>query len=400
MAAKFGRASGGAANNNGGSDILDIKKREFLAGAASIGAVATRAAAQDAASAGRSASQFLSHFAGPIRIGDGEQPVNSGIQPSSVDWSYRPRRINKAIELWEDGQPIYYGLSGLGVGVDPYTQGVRMARSYLDAINVEMEHGALDFMQLREFMRGLADGGPTRSGHRTPSVFVETCIIGLDEAYMRANSWVLQQLLDCGIHGIHMCHARDTKAIQVATQMGMRYPFDRPGIPKLPLRGLRGSSAFYAAQIWGVDIFKYNHLADLWPFNPKGELIFGVKIEDTFADLDAAQTIALPGIAMAEWGPGDHSYWLYGLSVMGEGAPPIDDITTLATLPEMAAAGRNVRDLCAKNNVKFLNISPSSDPGNPFYVNNQIKEGVMVFESNDEPTAIVGREFSKRKMPV
>ena len=47
---------------------------------------------------------------------------------------------------------------GPGPGVDPYAQGVRMARTYMDAINVEMEHGALDFMQLREFMRGLVDG--------------------------------------------------------------------------------------------------------------------------------------------------------------------------------------------------------------------------------------------------
>ncbi len=34
-------------------------------------------------------------------------------------------------------------------------------------------------------------------------------------------------------------------------QMGCRYPFKRPGI-NLPMRGLRGSAAGYAAQIWGV----------------------------------------------------------------------------------------------------------------------------------------------------
>ena len=64
--------------------------------------------------------------------------VNAHVQPSSVDRNYKPRRINKAIELWEDGQPIYYGFSGMGPGVDPYAQGVKMARTYLDAINVEM----------------------------------------------------------------------------------------------------------------------------------------------------------------------------------------------------------------------------------------------------------------------
>src|ERR1700722_18814533 len=210
--------------------MMDIKKRDFLLAAGAIG-LATAALAQTG-------------------------PVSSNRQPSTVDLNYRPRRINKAIELWEDGQPIYYNGAGLGPGVDPYAQGIKMARTWMDAINVEMEHNALDFMQLREFMRGLVDGGPTRSGHRTPAVFVETCIIALDEPYMRDNSWVIEQLLDCGVHGIHMCHARDTKAVQVATQMCMRYPFDRPGIAKLPMRGLRGSSAGYAAQCWGVDVFK------------------------------------------------------------------------------------------------------------------------------------------------
>ena len=292
---------------------MDMKKRDFLSLAAGVGAVAGMAAATGKAEAQGRRGPNLS---GPIDVNQ-RGMVSQNVQPSTVDWNYKPRRINKAIELWEDGQPIYYNGSGLGPGVDPYAQGVKMARTWYDAINVEMEHGALDFSQLREFMRGLVDGGPTRSGHRTPAVFVEIGIIGLDEAYARANSWVLSQLLDCGVHGIHQCHARDTKAVATTMQMGCRYPFQRPGI-NLPMRGLRGSAAGYAAQIWGVPLFKYNHVADLWPLNPKGELIYGVKIEDTFADQQVEGTLALPGLSMAEWGPGDHSYWLYGLDVMPE----------------------------------------------------------------------------------
>ena len=368
---------------------MDIKKRDFLGLAAGIGA-AGLAAASEAQAQGRRASP-----AGrPIPTGD-RGLANSNVQPSTVDWNYKPRRINKAIELWEDGQPIYYGFWGVGPGVDPYAQGVRMAKTYLDAINVEMEHGALDFSALREFMRGLVDGGPTASGHRTPAVFVETCIIGLDEAYMRANSWVIQQLLDCGVHGIHMCHARDTKAVQVATQMACRYPFPRPGI-NLPMRGLRGSAAGYASQIWGVPLFKYNHVADLWPLNPKGELIYGVKIEDTFADQQVEGTLALPGLSMAEWGPGDHSYWLYGLDVMpedaGQRAPNIID------MPEMVKVRQKVLDLCKKNNVKFLNAA-NTDKNSSDYIIKQIQDGAMVLECGED-SAIQGREFTKRKMPV
>ena len=67
---------------------------------------------------------------------------------------------------------------------------------------------------------------------------------------------------------------------------------------------------------------------------------------------------------------------------------------------ELAKLGENVRALCKKHNVRFLHISPSNDPANPFFVNKQIDDGVMVFESNDEPSSITGREHSKRKMPV
>jgi 4-hydroxy-2-oxoheptanedioate aldolase len=365
---------------------MTINRRELLAAgvALGVGTAATGMSGQEAGGEGR-------RRGGPSAMA----PVNTNTQPSSVDLNYKPRRINKAIELWEDGQPIYYGGSGMGPGVDPYAQGVRMARTYMDAINCEMEHGALDFVGLREFMRGLVDGGPTRSGHRTPAVFVETGIIALDAAYMRANTWVIEQLLDCGVHGIHMCHARDADAVQVATQMAMRYPFDYPGVPKLPMRGLRGSSASFAAGIWGVNGNKYCHVADLYPLNPKGEMIFGVKIEDTFADMDVDKTLALPGISMAEWGPGDHSYWLYGLSIMPEdGSRPAD----LETRPEMVKVRQAVLDACKKNKVMFLNAG-NTNPNSSAYTIKQIQDGAMVLEA-PEAAAIIGREYTKRKMPV
>ena len=163
---------------------MDMKKRDFLGLAAGVGALA--AASGVAEAQGRRPSP-----AGrPVAVGD-RALANSNVQPSTVDWNYKPRRINKAIELWEDGQPIYYNGSGLGPGVDPYAQGVKMARTWYDAINVEMEHGAVDFSQLREFMRGLVEAGPTRTGHKTPAVIVTLPIAGTTDA-LRANAWMIQ----------------------------------------------------------------------------------------------------------------------------------------------------------------------------------------------------------------
>ena len=143
---------------------MDIKKRDFLAASisAGIGLSAPVATAQVAPAVNRDRAPGP----GPVRVGDGGEPVNSGVQPSSVDLNYKPRRINKAIELWEDGQPIYYDSSGMGPGVDPYAQGVQMARTYMDAINVEMEHGALDF---RAAARVHARPGGRRPDPQRPS---------------------------------------------------------------------------------------------------------------------------------------------------------------------------------------------------------------------------------------
>ena len=67
--------------------------------------------------------------------------------------------MNRAIELLEDGQAIYY-TGGRG----GYEEGVRSAGTAHDYINFEMEHGALDFGALRAFMRGLVDGGRRAAG--------------------------------------------------------------------------------------------------------------------------------------------------------------------------------------------------------------------------------------------
>ncbi|MBV9550809.1 MAG: hypothetical protein JO256_14155 [Alphaproteobacteria bacterium] len=386
---------------------MDMKKREFLtAGLGVVGGLATAGTvlAQNAPPAGRGGAAAPAGRGAPAPAagrgaaagGRGAAPVSTGVQPSTVDWNYKPRRLNKVIELWEDNQPIYYTGAGLGPGVDPYAQGIKMNKTYADAVTVDFEHGAMDFTQLREFMRGIKDGGPTRSGHATPCVFVTSGIIGLDEAYARANSWVMTQFLDAGVHGVHICHARSPAAIASLAQEGCRYPFLDYPTPRLARRGLRGSSAGFAAQIWGMSGAEYCAKADLWPLNPNGELIFGVKVEDTFADENVDSTIGVQGVAFAEYGPGDHSYWLYGLAGMqgggGRGATPPQPGVAEAR-PEMARVRQAVLDACKRHNVKFLQ---GDNAGN---IVAMIQQGAMVNEA-PESAAIVGREFTKRKMPV
>ena len=53
-------------------------------------------------------------------------------------------------------------------------------------------------------------------------------------------------------------------------------------------------------------------IADPWPMNPDGEFLFGLKIENPRADANVETSVRVPGIAFAEWGPGDHGFYLMG----------------------------------------------------------------------------------------
>ena len=86
-------------------------------------------------------------------------------------------------------------------------------------------------------MRGLVDGGPTRSGHRTPAVIVTLPMDGTDEHAVRANAWMIKQTLAAGVHGLLLCHAETPAAVKAFVDAA-RYPFHvgRQGAGRRPAR--------------------------------------------------------------------------------------------------------------------------------------------------------------------
>ena len=89
-------------------------------------------------------------------------------------------RINKAMELLEQDQPVYYMGPHSG-HVLTYEQGLADAQTWADYINVGMEHGSFDMTGLDNYLKGLVDGGPTKSGHKTPAIIVELPVEGTSE---------------------------------------------------------------------------------------------------------------------------------------------------------------------------------------------------------------------------
>ncbi len=73
------------------------------------------------------------------------------------------KRINRAIELLDQGQPIYVTYAHGG-----YEEGKKMAQTWADYLNYDMEHDPYDVSKLADFMQGLADGGPPRAAIAHP----------------------------------------------------------------------------------------------------------------------------------------------------------------------------------------------------------------------------------------
>jgi 4-hydroxy-2-oxoheptanedioate aldolase len=296
------------------------------------------------------------------------------------DPNYKPKRQNKAIELLEDGQPIY---NASAQGGDGYDAGLKLSHTYNDFIIYEMEHGAFDVASLRQFMLGLVKGGPTKSGHRTPAVIVTLPILGYDEVSIRANYWMIHQVLATGVHGIQLCHARSPEAVKLFVA-ACRYPFERPNIAKNDLEeGMRGSgSESFAAKIWGISGHEYMQAADPWPLNPKGELLLSVKIEDKYALANTEKVAAAPGIAFAEWGPGDMGL---SLGFLENHDPPYP--------PAMAAARARVMAALKANHVGFLETVRMND------IERLFQEGTNVTHGTSEELTNKGRKLTNRQMP-
>ena len=287
--------------------------------------------------------------------------------------SYEPTRVSKAVELLEQDQPIYHTqVNGGG-----YDEGKRLAQTWADYITYNMEHSPFNVADLRAFMQGLVDGGPTKSGHRTPAVIAVLPLGGINETVMWANYWMVEQVLGSGVHGVLLAHARSPEVVKVLVQAA-RYPHapEAEGIGE----GLRGNGGQgFAARIWGVTQQEYQRLADPWPLNPDGDLLIGLKIEDRHALENAEASTAVPGVGFAEWGPGDMRMSF--------------DVRR-ARMPQVLVDARS-RVLAATRGagIAFLHQVNAEN------IEAMIEEGVRIGSNAGAEVADQGRRHTKRQMP-
>jgi 4-hydroxy-2-oxoheptanedioate aldolase len=204
---------------------------------------------------------------------------------------------------------------------------------------------------------------------------------GSSEQVVRANAWMVRQALAAGVHGLLLCHAETAAAVK-AFVAAARYPFHKAGVGEGLDEGRRGAGGQApAAAIWGLSPEAYLDCADVWPLNPAGELILGLKIENRRALDNVEASTAVPGIAFAEWGPGD-----MGMAFGHKDAhdPPYP--------PEMTAARARVKAACDRAGVAFLEMVRADD------VIDQIARGVKIGAATAE-AAEIGRRHTRRSLP-
>jgi 4-hydroxy-2-oxoheptanedioate aldolase len=122
--------------------------------------------------------------------------------------------------------------------------------------------------------------------------------------------------------GIMFPYINDAAEAELAVR-SMRYPQLRGAADTNP-RGLRGSAPVYASWYWGVP--DYLERADVWPLDPRGELLSVIQIENEEAVRNVEAILAVPGVSAIFIGPADLALSL--------GYPP--------TAPEVEAAIQTV----------------------------------------------------------
>ncbi len=210
-------------------------------------------------------------------------------------------RYNKAIQLLEEGKPVFgTGLIWNG-NLDEMTY---FADSDYDLVMIEMEHEGLSFNNLRTSLQFLlnrkrvSDGGGLQAD--------PTPIVRIPPNTREQNQWVIKQALDTGVYGLILPHL-DTVEGAMSAVRAARYP-QVPGVADFEPRGERGWWQRIAPRYWGLSALEYYDAADIWPIDPDGNLLLmGIVEEPTGANNLPDILREVKGIGAIWAGPGDMS---------------------------------------------------------------------------------------------
>ena len=243
---------------------------------------------------------------------------------------------------------------GAGTGDLSLDNAHAIARSNLDFVRLEMEHGPLDVEKIYTFLNEMVD----RASFRKNNGAITVAPIARFPPYGRESSqWVAKQGLDAGLMGVAFNGVDNAEQALMAVR-SMRYP-QRRGSALMEPPGLRGYGPGGATWFWGIDSEEYTKHADVWPLNPNGDLLAIIMIETTEGLANIDKIAAVPGVGVLWPGAGvDLSYSM--------GVP--------TNSPEVEAAFQKILKACKDHNV-VCGINPQTSE-----IPKRIKEGWKYLE--------------------
>ena len=234
-------------------------------------------------------------------------------------------RLNGIIKALEEGQVAFLG-SG------PADAQAGTSAPY-DGVLFEMEHGPHDVRALVDGLQSMLDRRQiAQGGTVAPRV---TPIVRIPPNQGSSN-WIAKQVLDIGLYGIIWPHI-DTVQEAYDAVAAMRYP-KREGHPLREPFGRRGDAPGRAVTYWGLTQEEYYARADLWPLDPRGEILCCMMIESPEGIRNLPKILEeVPGIGVIFTGEGDLSQEL--------GYPRQYDH------PEVLSLVQEILDICKAHNV-------------------------------------------------
>ena len=204
-------------------------------------------------------------------------------------------RMNRTIELLESGQSAF-GVLSADYSLD---NARRLARSNLDFIIIDMEPFPFDVERLHLFLLGMTNKRLIQEkGNLQMNVtpFVRVPATGAEQVLFQA-----KQVLDVGVFGVMYPSISTVEEAEHAVR-ATRYPQTR-GVADFEPAGLRGRNPANATWFWGVR--DYMQRADVWPLDPRGDLLAILQIEDVEGVANVEEIVKVPGIGVIFVGPSD-----------------------------------------------------------------------------------------------
>ena len=235
--------------------------------------------------------------------------------------------LNRTIETIADGKPAF----GIFSGDFSLANARALATSDLDFIFIDMEHTPYDLETLQTFLLGMTN--KKRLLEKDNLQMDVTPLVRIPMNGRENLQWLVKQVLDVGAFGIVFPYVETREETENAIS-SMRYP-QRRGDAAMEPAGTRGASPGIASWFWGAA--DYFDRADVWPLDPRGELLAVIQIESRKGVKNIEEIAAVPGIGAIFIGPSDLS--------ISYGVPGQRDH------PEVAAGMKKVLGVCKRRNI-------------------------------------------------